>query len=228
MTAPRRLAVCPSQTHILAAGWGQEVAPDGGITYVGVDPGQHGAVGAVRVVAPTAGQAPRVVAAAVAHAAGGGGYQRARGGDGRRPASLDPLRARAALRQVVEAVGPAGHVLVALEALGLRPGEGVRSTSTAGVGHGVWRGVLALGAADGAWAWREVQAQQVDRVMGLPAVGRALRKSLVLSYGVEALVEATGATAAEWREVMTPMGGRVLSDGAGDALWMALAMARGL
>lgn len=226
MTAPRRLAVWPSQTSILAAGWGQEVAPDGGITYVGIDPGQHGAVGAVRVVAPGAGQAPRVVAAVVAHAAGGGGYQSAR--QAGRPASLDPLRARAALRQVVEAVGPAGHVLVALEALGLRPGEGVRSTSTAGVGHGVWRGVLALGAADGAWAWREVQAQQVDRVMGLPAVGRALRKSLVLSYGVEALAEATGATQAQWREALTPMGARVVSDGAGDALWMALAMARGL
>lgn len=227
MTAPRRLALWPSPTSILAAGWGQEVAPDGGITYVGVDPGQHGAVGAVRVVAPSAGQPPRVVAAVVAHAAGGGGYQRAGAGTGRRP-QLEPLRARAALRQVVEAVGPAGHVLVALEALGLRPGEGVRSTSTAGVGHGVWRSVLALGVADAAWAWREVQTQQVDRVMGLPAVGRALRKSLVLSYGVEALAEATGATQAQWREALTPMGARVVSDGAGDALWMALAMARGL
>jgi hypothetical protein len=64
--------------------------------------------------------------------------------------------------------------------------------------------------------------------MGLPAVGRRLRKGLVLSYGVEALAEATGATAAQWREVMTPMGARVVSDGAGDALWMGLALARGL
>lgn len=221
-----RLALWPSDTSILAQGYALDGAPVGGVVYVGIDPGQHGAVGAVRVVAPGPGAAPRVVAATVVHAAGAAGYQRPP--VGARRAQLDPLRARAALRLVVAAVGEAPHVLVALEALGLRPGEGVVSTSTAGVGHGVWRGVLGLGAADGAWAWREVQTQQVDRVMGLPPVGRRLRKGLVLSYGVEALTGATGATPAQWREVLTPMGARVVSDGAGDALWMALAMARGL
>lgn len=226
MTATR-LALWPSDTSILAQGYAQTETPAGGVVYVGIDPGQHGAVGAVRVVAPGPGAAPRVVAAAVVHAAGAAGYQRALAGA--RRAQLDPLRARQALRLVVGAVGEAPHVLVALEALGLRPGEGVVSTSTAGVGHGVWRGVLGPLCADSVgWSWRQVQTQQVDRVMGLPAVGRKLRKGLVLSYGIEALAETTGATAAQWREVLTPMGARVVSDGAGDAVWMGLAMARGL
>jgi len=193
-------------------------APAGGIVYVGVDPGQLGAVGAVRVVSPAPRQTPRVVAAAVAHAAGAEGYQ------GRGVRLLQARSARAALDAVVGAVGAAPHVLVALEALGLRPGEGVVSTSTAGVGHGVWRAVLDLSG----WTWREVQTQQVDRVQGLPAVGRRFRKALVVQQGVEALSLATGATAAEWRQTLTPKGGRVVSDGAGDALWIALAMARGL
>lgn len=222
----RALASWPSDTSILARGYAQEGAAEGGIIYAAVDPGQRGAVGAVRVVTPTPRQPPRVVAAAAIHAAGVAGYHcPARTA---RIAPLDPLRARAALRQVVDVLGGAPHVLVALEALGLRPGEGVKSTSSAGVGHGVWQTLLSVGAADAGWSWRLVQSQQVDRVMGLPPVGRRFRKSLVLSYGVEALSEATGATPAQWREVLTPMGGRVLSDGAGDALWMALAMARGL
>lgn len=229
-----RLVMAESRFNLVAEGYALDGCAEGGIVYAAIDPGRQGAVAAVRVSGPAA--APRVVAAAVIHAAGGAGYQPGsrvgageRGGVGGRRSQLDSVRARAALRLVCQAVGDAPHVLIALEALGLRPGEGVVSTSTAGVGHGVWRGVLGPLCADQVgWTWREVQTQQVDRVMGLPPVGRALRKGLVLSYAADALVEATGASAAEWRRALTPMGGRVVSDGAGDALWMCLAMARGL
>lgn len=219
----RLCAQSGGQPLVHADGWAHDQAGDcpGGVIYAAIDPGQHGAVAAVRVASPGAGQVARVVAAAVAHAGGRHGYQ----GQARH---LDSARARAALRAVCETVGQAPHTLVALESLGLRPGESVVSTSTASVGHGVWRGVLGLAAADLGWAWREVQTQQVDRAMGLQPVGRTLRKSLVIYQTIEALTLATGAEAADWRRAMVPVGGRVISDGAGDALWMCLAMARGL
>lgn len=202
---------------IAARGYAWPEARDGGVTYVGIDPGQRGAVAGVRVALPGPRQAARVVCGVVCHASGPDGYQ---GGE----RHLDARRAALAIEHVVAALGPASHVLVALEALGKRPGEGVVSTSTAGQAWGVWQAVLALRG----WTARTVQTQAVDRVLGLQPVGRDARKMLVVYSAVQVLSGATNVDPASWRRVLTPTRARTISDGAADALWIALAMARGL
>ena len=202
---------------IAARGYAWPEARDGGVIYVGIDPGQRGAIGGVRVALPGPRQAPRLVAGVVCHAGGPDGYQA-----GAR--HLDARRAALAIEHVVAALGPAAHVLVGLEALGRRPGEGVVSTSTAGQAWGVWQAVLALRG----WTARTVQTQAVDRVLGLQPVGRQARKMLVVYSTVEVLAGATHVAPAAWRQVLTPTRARTISDGAADALWIALGLARGL
>jgi hypothetical protein len=202
---------------IVARGYQWPAARDGGVVFVGIDPGQRGAVAAVRTVQQEPRSAARVVSAVVCHAGGAGGYQ----GSAR---TLDPRRAALAIEHVVAAAGPAGHVLVAIEALGRRPGEGVVSTSTAGLSWGVWQAVLALRG----WTYRTVQTQAVDRALGLQPVGRVARKALITYQTALVLSAATSSTEAQWREVLTPGRGRTVSDGGADALWIALGLARGL
>ena len=178
-----------------------------------IDPGQRGAVAAVRLT-----QLGRLEAVAIAHAGGRGGYQA-----GER--HLAPLQAWAAVEDVLGQVGQPmapGAALWALEALGLRAGEGVASTATTARGWAVWWSVLHLSLGPG--CGREVTAQGVDARMGLPrGLGRTLRKTMVLERVGEEMVGAGLSL-----DLLTPPGGRVASDGAGDAVWMALALGRGL
>ena len=100
-----------------------------------IDPGQRGAVAAVRL-----SSLGRLEAVAIAHAGGRGGYQA-----GER--HLAPLQAWAAVEDVLGRVGQPmapGAALWALEALGLRAGEGVASTATTARGWSVWWSVLHL------------------------------------------------------------------------------------
>lgn len=175
-------------------------------TYIGIDPGQHGAVAAIRVWGEGAALAIRW----------------GHGRDGYHGAHLSAVTARRVIGEVLDEVGgTADEVVVGLEALGKRPGEGVRSTSTAGENWGVWRSVLEL---DWEHQSRIVQTQVVDRRMGLPrGMGRAVRKALVI---IEACAAATrlGVPGVS----LVPPGGRMPSDGAADALLIALALERGL
>lgn len=176
----------------------------GPIVFVGIDPGQRGAVAAVR----SWGGSTR---AAVVFGGGASGYHG------------PTLRAGAAQMAIAEVVaqvgGGADPVVVGLERLGLRESEGVRSTSTASESWGVWRAVLELHYPD---SHRLVQTQQVDRAMGLPQGMGAARKVLVI-HEVSTSLARVGV-----RLSLVPPGGRVPSDGAADALLIAMALERGL
>jgi hypothetical protein len=174
-------------------------------TYIGIDPGQHGAVAALRL-------APQSAAVALRFGHGRDGYH---------GPHLAAKTVRRVLAEVIAEVGGAGHeVIIGIEALGKRPGEGVRSTSTAGENYGVWQAVLDLDWED---QHRVIQTQTVDRAMGLPRGMGKVRKGLVI---VEARAAALrlGVPSVS----LVPPGGRAPSDGAADALLIALALQRGL
>jgi hypothetical protein len=175
------------------------------LTYVGIDPGQRGAVAAVRVTRDRA-------ALGLRWGHGRGGYHGPR---------LSAVAARAALAEaVVEAGGAGGEVIVGLEALGLRRGEDVRATSTAAQAYGVWLALLELDYPD---QYRIVSTAIVDRAMGIPRGVGAIRKALVIVEAAQAAMR-LGVPGVS----LVPPGGRTPSDGAADALLIALALQRGL
>lgn len=180
---------------------------------IGVDPGLTGAIAGLRVRG-VGGQA-RVVGVAVMHAVAY--YPRARGG------RIEVQDVAAALRGVQwrltdghERAPERGPLLI--EALGVRPGEAVQATVTAATAWGALRAALA-------WEWgvdrvREIQPQAVDALLGwAPAGARSLRKLRNLAQAV-AVCEAAGQTPGA---VLTPPRGRGMSDGAADAVCIALA-----
>ena len=128
------------------------------------------------------------------------------------------------IAQRLPGLGHAHKEFIGLEARESDPGEGEVLTKTAGQAWGVWQAVLALRG----WTARTVQTQAVDRVLGLQPVGRQARKMLVIYSTVEVLAGATHVAPAAWRQVLTPTRARTISDGAADALWIALGLARGL
>lgn len=163
-------------------------------TYIGIDPGQRGA--AARIVVGSAGT---VTDCEVSHAQDFHGRV---------------LRVQSAL-DVLEVLGAPDADGAALEALGLRPGEGVRSTATAAASHAAW--VAALDLVRGPGRWRLAQPQAWGLRAGLrPGLPRPVRKAMAISE------------ARRWvgdgplcRARCGP------SDGAADAVLMALALARG-
>ena len=175
------------------------------LTFIGIDPGQHGAVAAIRVAREGA-------ALALRWGHGRGGYH---------GAHLSAQTARRVIAEVLAEVGGVGaEAIIGLEALGKRPGEGVRSTSTAGENWGVWRSVLELDWED---QHRIIQTQSVDRAMGLPRGMGRVRKGLVIVEVCAAALR-LGVPGVS----LVPPGGRMPSDGAADALLIALALERGL
>ena len=181
---------------------------------IGVDPGLTGAIAGLRVRG-VGGQA-RVVGVAVVHAVTY--YPRAARSHAGRIEALDV----AAALQVV-----CGHLYAhrgcergpaLIEALGVRPGESVRSTVTAATAWGALRAAVA--AEWGIDRVREIQPQAVDALLGwAPAGAKALRKLRNLAQAV-AVCEAAGQTPGA---VLTPPRGRGMSDGAADAVCIALA-----
>lgn len=182
---------------------------------LGIDPGLTGAIAGLRMRG--AGQEARVVAVAIAHAVVY--YPREKG------ARIEVLAVGAALREIVHALmvrggerhrcerGPA-----LIEALGLRPGEAVQATATAAIAWGALRAAVG-------WEWgtdrvREIQPQAVDAMLGWGAVGsRAVRKLRNVAQAV-AVCEAAGQAPGP---LLTPPRGRGMSDGAADAVCIALA-----
>lgn len=174
---------------------------------IGVDPGLTGAIAGLRV------RAGRVVGVAVVHAVTY--YPRARGG------RIEALDVAAALQVVC------GHLYAhrgcergpaLIEALGVRPGESVQATVTAATAWGALRAAVA--AEWGIDRVREIQPQAVDALLGwAPAGAKALRKLRNLAQAV-AVCEAAGQTPGA---VLTPPRGRGMSDGAADAVCIALA-----
>lgn len=180
---------------------------------IGVDPGLTGAIAGLRVRG--AGGQARVVGVAVMHAVAY--YPRARGG------RIEVQSVGAALRGIQwrlmdghKEAPDRGPLLI--EALGLRQGEAVQATVTAATAWGALRGALG-------WEWgvdrvREIQPQAVDVLLGwAPAGSRALRKLRNIAQAV-AVCEAAGQTPGA---VLTPPRGRGMSDGAADAVCIALA-----
>ena len=183
---------------------------------IGVDPGLTGAIAGLRVQG--VGGQGRVVGVAVVHAVTYYG-RAARSGAGR----IEVQDVAAALRGVQwrltdghERAPERGPLLI--EALGVRPGEAVQATVTAATAWGALRAALG-------WEWgvdrvREIQPQAVDALLGwAPAGSRALRKLRNLAQAV-AVCEAAGQTPGA---VLTPPRGRGMSDGAADAVCIALA-----
>jgi hypothetical protein len=165
-------------------------------TYVGVDPGQRGAIARVTVDAEG-----RVVAHLLLHGRDYHGRQLRIG------PCVEALREAG----VVEADG------VAVEALGLRPGEGVRATATAAASWAVWQ--AALDQLRGPGRYAVVDPQRWGRVVGLRAgLGRPIRKAMAVRLAAELL----GA-----RACLVPPRGREPSDGAADAVLLAYASGRG-
>lgn len=178
---------------------------------IGVDPGLTGAIAGLRVRG--VGEQARVVGVAVMHAVAY--YPRARGGRIEVQsvgAALQALCMRLRANEGCER-GP-----LLIEALGLRPGEAVQATVTAATAWGALRAALG-------WEWgvdrvREIQPQAVDVLLGwAPAGARSLRKLRNIAQAV-AVCEAAGQTPGA---VLTPPRGRGMSDGAADAVCIALA-----
>lgn len=182
---------------------------------LGIDPGLTGAIAGLRVRG--AGQEARVVAVAVVHA--GAYYGREKG------ARIEVQAVGAALRGIVDALQTRGgdsprlsRGPALIEALGLRPGEAVQATATAAIAWGALRAAVG-------WEWgtdrvREIQPQAVDAMLGWGAVGsRAVRKLRNVAQAV-AVCEAAGQAPGP---LLTPPRGRGMSDGAADAVCIALA-----
>ena len=162
--------------------------------YIAIDPGQRGA--AARIVVGAAGT---VTDCEIAHAQDFHGRV---------------LRVQAAL-DVLEVLGARDADGAALEALGLRPGEGVRATATAAASHAAW--VAALDLARGPGRWRLVQPQAWGARAGLPAgLPRPLRKAVAIAEARRLVGDGP-----------LSRGRAGPSDGAADAVLMALALARG-
>ena len=179
---------------------------------IGVDPGLTGAIAGLRV------RAGRVVGVAVMHACEY--YPRAsRSGAGR----IEVQAVGAALREVQwrlmdghKEAPDRGPMLI--EALGVRPGESAQATVTAATAWGALRAAVA--AEWGIDRVREIQPQAVDVLLGwAPAGAKTLRKLRNLAQAV-AVCEAAGQTPGA---VLTPPRGRGMSDGAADAVCIALA-----
>jgi len=177
--------------------------------YLAVDPGQRGGMAAV-LAGP--GIEPR---AAVRWAGGAHGYWR--GADPRR---LEIVGAAAGcIEEVLTAAGlPCGQerdevpVTVALEALLVFEGEGVRATKTSAVGWAVLREALRDMARPLGSDPAVLRPQTWRRMVGLPRGGG---KAVTIAW-----------CARVWPSVgMVPPGGRVPSDGVADALAMASALA---
>lgn len=178
---------------------------------IGVDPGLTGAIAGLRVRRGT------VVAVAVVHA--GAYYPRTKG------ARIEVAAVGAALHSIVDALmvragerGACERGPLLIEALGVRRGEAVQATVTAATAWGALRAGLA-------WEWgtdrvREIQPQAVDAMLGWAAVGsRELRKMRNTAQAV-AVCEAAGQAPGP---LLTPPRGRGMSDGAADAVCIALA-----
>ena len=179
--------------------------------YLAVDPGQRGGMAAV-LSGP--GITPR---AAVRWAGGAHGYWR--GADPRR---LEIVGAAAGcIEEVLTAAGLVDGedearadvpVTVALEALLVFEGEGVRATKTTAVGWAVLREALRDMARPVGSDPAVLRPQTWRRMVGLP---RGAGKSITIAW-----------CARVWPGVgMVPPGGRVPSDGVADALAMASALA---
>lgn len=177
---------------------------------IGVDPGLTGAIAGLRV------RAGRVVGVAVVHAVTY--YRRAaRSGAGRIEVQ-DVAVALQALCMRLRAGEGCERGPLLIEALGVRPGESVQATVTAATAWGALRAAVA--AEWGIDRVREIQPQAVDVLLGwAPAGAKALRKLRNLAQAV-AVCEAAGQTPGS---VLTPPRGRGMSDGAADAVCIALA-----
>ena len=181
---------------------------------IGIDPGITGAIAGLRV------REGRVVAVAVVHA--GAYYPRtSRPGAGR----IEVQAVGAALHSLVDALmvragerGACERGPLLIEALGVRPGEAVQATVTAATAWGALRAAVG-------WEWgtdrvREIQPQSVDAMLGWGAVGaRAVRKLRNVAQAV-AVCEAAGQAPGP---LLTPPRARGMSDGAADAVCIALA-----
>jgi len=177
---------------------------------IGVDPGLTGAIAGLRV------RGGRVVAVDVIHA--GAYYPRVKGG------RIEVVSVGAALHCIVDALMLRGleprleRGPLLIEALGVRPGEAVQATVTAAIAWGALRAAVA----DqwGADRIREIQPQAVDAALGWAALGsRAIRKLRNTAQAV-AVCEAAGQAPGP---LLTPPRGRGFSDGAADAVCIALA-----
>lgn len=182
---------------------------------IGIDPGITGAIAGLRV------RGGRVVAVAVVHA--GAYYPRtSRPGAGR----IEVQAVGAALHGIVDSLmvrggghgAPCERGPLLIEALGVRRGEAVQATVTAATAWGALRAALG-------WEWgtdriREIQPQAVDAMLGWAAVGsRELRKLRNTAQAV-AVCEAAGQAPGP---LLTPRRARGISDGAADAVCIALA-----
>ena len=178
---------------------------------IGIDPGITGAIAGLRV------RGGRVVAVAVVHA--GTYYPREKG------ARIEVQAVGAALHSLVDSLMVRGGERarcergpLLIEALGVRPGEAVQATVTAATAWGALRAAVG-------WEWgtdrvREIQPQAVDAMLGWGAVGaRAVRKLRNVAQAV-AVCEAAGQAPGP---LLTPPRARGMSDGAADAVCIALA-----
>lgn len=181
---------------------------------IGID---YGVTGAVAAIGPARDDGSHRTA--ILHAHGAGGYH------GSAPAgTLDPLRAREAMLSVLNAVRPdmSGDVsvFVCIERLLTLPGEGRGSNARTAIDWQTWCAVARLGD----FRLMKLHAPAVDRRAGLQrrTVGRANRKAEIADY------------LAEWQQRgslqpdlgLTPAGCRKPSQGARDALYLAIAAYR--
>lgn len=178
---------------------------------IGIDPGITGAIAGLRV------RNGCVVAVAVVHA--GTYYPREKG------ARIEVQAVGAALHSLVDSLMVRGGERarcergpLLIEALGVRPGEAVQATVTAATAWGALRAAVG-------WEWgtdrvREIQPQAVDAMLGWGAVGsRGVRKLRNVAQAV-AVCEAAGQAPGP---LLTPRRARGISDGAADAVCIALA-----
>jgi hypothetical protein len=208
ITAQRRMAS--------TAGRGEDSPGELRSVRVGIDPGQRGAIVAVH-------RYERATEVMVWHAGGAGGWCSARIPH---PSTIAGILRVAAPRWAPGADGGRSHhhVVIGLEDLGSRPAEGVASTATQAAAWGLLLAACELSG----WPMRVVATREVDAALGVPSgCGRVLRKELLGRRALADLVTA-GLPRVVAEELCTPIGGRAVSDGATDALAIALALEVGL
>lgn len=181
---------------------------------IGID---YGVTGAVAAIGPARDDGTHRTA--ILHAHGAGGYH------GSAPAGrLDPLRAREALLSVCNAVRPdmSGDVsvFVVIERLLTLPGEGRRSNTRTAIDWQTWCAMARLGG----FRLSKLTAPVVERRAGLQrrTVGRANRKAEIADY--LAAWQQRGSLQSDLG--LTPAGCRQPSQGARDALFLAIAAYR--
>lgn len=184
---------------------------------IGIDPGQSGAVAGLLYVPVLDLEGKpvrtRLSCAVILHAGGRAGYY------GGLP-ELMPQEARAALAEAVRRArlgfGGPTVTMVRLEEIGRRPDESMRASATAEASHKVWRDLLAS-TFPGRWA--KVSTAKADVDAGVPRrrAGRDGRKADVIDFAREEL-------GPEFRHLLIPVGGRLESDGAADAVVLAASM----